>query len=340
MELGYSCIDRLDEIEFFELSSPIILYTQNAEFFYLDFKKKEDFNKDTIKFAFKKELVIINTPFCFVAKKDKNCDIQIFYTKQISKLKHICSIEDIKDFILHSNEYYLGYEKRYKKIYENGVSTWESRLANESLVAIYKNFESYFKNKKVIDLGCGEGRDSIFLKKNDVDVTSIDISTSALEKARSFAKEQNLDIDFIESNVLFLNAFENESFDTAINMGCLHMIVNAEERKQHIKNVYRILKQGGIFIIDHCQRNWRKGFFSLPPHLYNKEKMIVGSEIKRRVRTNTGEKLMNLEVLPYMEKEKEKLIEEFSSFGFSKIYTLDTETQAFGDSVLLVFKKD
>ncbi|WP_257874354.1 hypothetical protein [Campylobacter vulpis] len=31
--------------------------------------------------------------------------------------------------------------------------------------------------------------------------------------------------------MFFLNVFEDEYFNTAINMGCLHMIVNEQERK-------------------------------------------------------------------------------------------------------------
>lgn len=299
--------------------------------------KKE---KNLKSFAFKKEIIVINSKFCLIAKKNSNAKIQVFHKGQLNKIDSKQFFKKIKDFISRSNSYYLGYEKRYEKVYGNGVTTWESSLANESLVTIYKHFSDYFYDKKVIDLGCGEGRDSIFLKKNNANVIGVDISPCALTKARESSKAQNLDIDFIETNVLFLNAFKDEYFDTAINMGCLHMIVDAKERKKHICNVYRILKRGGVFIVDHCQKNWGKGFFSLPPHLYSKDKMVVGNKIKRVVRTKDGQKLMDLEVIPYLEKQKDELVEEICSFGFKKEYILDTDTQAFGNSTLAIFKKD
>ncbi|MBS4275881.1 hypothetical protein CVU14713_06465 [Campylobacter vulpis] len=68
--------------------------------------------------------------------------------------------------------------------------------------------------------------------------------------------------------------------------------------------MHRILKKGGIFIIDHCQRNWGKGFFSLPPHLYDKNQMVVGNIIKRHIGAKDGDKLIDLEVIPYLEREK------------------------------------
>lgn len=60
---------------------------------------------------------------------------------------------------------------------------------------------------------------------------------------------------------------------------------------------------GGIFIIDHCQRNWGKGFFSLPPlHLYDKNQMVAGNIIKRRIRVKDGDKLIDLEVISCLER--------------------------------------
>ncbi|EOA2863735.1 class I SAM-dependent methyltransferase [Campylobacter upsaliensis] len=340
LKAGYNHTNILDEMVLFELSDPIILYAQDTEFFYADFDNYEDFDKNEIKFASKQEIIIINAKICFIAKKHFKTYIQIFYKKQFNKINNVQFFKEMEEVISHINPYYLGYEKRYEKVYKSGASTWESTLANESLIAVYRQFKNYFNDKKVIDLGCGEGRDSIFLKKNGVNVIGVDISHCALTKARELSKAQNLDIDFIEANVLFLNAFEDECFDTAINMGCLHMIVNEEERKKHIFNVYRILKKGGIFIVDHCQRNWGRGFFSLPSHLYNKNKMVVGNVIKRRIRTKNGDRLIDLEVIPYLEKEKDKLIKEICSFGFKVQYSLNTDTEAFGDSTLIIFKKD
>ncbi|WP_265415672.1 hypothetical protein [Campylobacter vulpis] len=55
-----------------------------------------------------------------------------------------------------------------KKFIKMRLTFGKATLANESLIAIHRQFKSYFRDKKVIDLGCG---DSIFLKKNGVHVT-------------------------------------------------------------------------------------------------------------------------------------------------------------------------
>lgn len=91
--------------------------------------------------------------------------MQIFYKKQFNKINHTQFFKKTKEFISYLNPYYLACEKRYEKFYQNGANTWESTLANKFLIAVYRQFKNYFNDKKVIDLGCGEGRDSIFLKK-------------------------------------------------------------------------------------------------------------------------------------------------------------------------------
>ena len=40
--------------------------------------------------------------------------------------------------------------------------------------------------KSLIDIGCGNGRDSIFFSKNNFRVTGIDISQKAIKKKSSF----------------------------------------------------------------------------------------------------------------------------------------------------------
>ncbi|EOJ2722886.1 hypothetical protein ACM088_001455 [Campylobacter upsaliensis] len=46
-----------------------------------------------------------------------------------------------------------------------------------------------------------------------------------------------------------------------------------------------------------------KDFFSLPPlHLYDKNQMVAGNIIKRRIRAKDGDKLIDLEVISCLER--------------------------------------
>ena len=51
---------------------------------------------------------------------------------------------------------------------------------------------------KALDVGCGEGADAVWLAARGWQVTAVDISSVALERARTHANAAQVDIDFIE----------------------------------------------------------------------------------------------------------------------------------------------
>ena len=344
-QISYNTMLRLtNKFLAFIIEQPVVVFSSDSSFFYIEADSADqDFCKKKIKFAFINEFVILHGPVCIIAKDNMTSAVNIRGQKdpiflQSSNLSAQFTSR-LDDYIANYNDYYLGYDKRYAKVYNSGGTTWEATAPNDSLMTVFSKFPNYFNNKRVIDLGCGEGRDTLFLSQQGVDVIGVDISPAALAKARELAEYKNINAKFIELNVLYLNGLPDNKFDTAINMGCLHMIVDFEERLNHIRNVYRILTEGGIFIIDHCQENWGKGFFSLPEYLYNKDKLVHGNIIDRRIRTKEGERLLPLEVIPYAERKDDEITNEVCSVGFTKRYTLLTDTEAFGNSALIVFEK-
>ena len=81
------------------------------------------------------------------------------------------------------------------------------RFETEELVEnTLKYIDNLFGNRniKVIDLGCGSGNIGITLKKKNpkLDITCLDISNDALEVAKINAKNLNVDIAFLNGNML------------------------------------------------------------------------------------------------------------------------------------------
>ena len=59
------------------------------------------------------------------------------------------------------------------------------------------------QGESAILLADGEGRNSVWLAEKGLDVTAIEISPVALEKAKKLAAARNVDINFIQSDMLF-----------------------------------------------------------------------------------------------------------------------------------------
>jgi SAM-dependent methyltransferase len=247
--------------------------------------------------------------------------------------------DDVRSIVGTIDDYYYGYEDRYRTVYENGAQLWESAEPNASLRQLIQERPDVFSGK-IIDLGCGEGRDSLYLLSQGHDVVSVDVSHSALARARERAAAANLDASgFMERDIIYLRGFDEGSFDLAMNMGCLHMLTDEEQRARHISRVFDILRPGGHFVVDHCASEWGKGFFSIPDYTEISADLVPGRVISRRIRVEDGEKNIGLEVLPYSERSGDALTEEISRHGFSLVSSTHTDTEAFGASTMLLFQK-
>ena len=114
-------------------------------------------------------------------------------------------------------QYLIGYVNFYGyKINVNEdvlIPRYETEFLVEKTIKYYKKL---FNNKvSILDIGTGSGAISIALKKNiDCDVTACDISKKALEMAKNNAKSNNVDINFIESDI-FNNI--NDKYDIIIS---------------------------------------------------------------------------------------------------------------------------
>lgn len=237
------------------------------------------------------------------------------------------------------NDYYCGYDDRYREVYRNEAELWETDQPNQSLTSILEQHSSLLTGK-VVDLGCGEGRDTLYLASLGADVLGVDLSRAAIDKGRERAARAGLtNARFAEGDVIYLRNLENESFDFALNMGCLHMLTDPEHRTRHINRVFEILKPGGYFLVDHCQRNWGKGFFSIPDYDSIASDLVPGRHIPRRIRAKSEMKSIKLKVLPFSETLKEDLVGEVCRPGFKVVDSALTNTEAFGDSALVLFRK-
>lgn len=99
-------------------------------------------------------------------------------------------------------------------------------------------------NKKdFLDLGCGLGRHTIFFTKRGFKTSGFDLSKDAINKAKKYASDENLDIDFKIGDMLKL-PYENESFDAIL---CMNVIshTDTEGMRKITDELYRVLRKNG-----------------------------------------------------------------------------------------------
>ena len=80
-------------------------------------------------------------------------------------------------------KYYEAYEERYKTIHKKGYS-WSSDEPTPIVLKIIKELKIN-KNDKILEIGCGEGRDAKLLLDNGYNLLATDISLEAIDYCRA-----------------------------------------------------------------------------------------------------------------------------------------------------------
>jgi len=101
---------------------------------------------------------------------------------------------------------------------------------------------------KILDLGCGPGLYAELLAQKGHSITGVDFSESSIQYAIRQAKEKQLDIEYLNKNYLELN-FDSQ-FDLVILIYLDFCALLPNERDKVLMNIYRSLKNGGVFICD------------------------------------------------------------------------------------------
>lgn len=126
----------------------------------------------------------------------------------------------------------------WNNIYNTGNMAWGNTVAN-----FLKEVEIMFpKDCTILDLGCGNGRNSAYLDTKGFNVTGLEFSNSAIGQAK-----QRCNAKFIQEDLINNDYWNAESADVIIDFGFFHFYPSSS-RDRYLKNVNRILKKGGLYI--------------------------------------------------------------------------------------------
>ncbi len=97
---------------------------------------------------------------------------------------------------------------------------WGKRPASIARI-LFQKYPPH-EEQKLLDIGCGEGRDSIFFAQNGYQVTGFDSSVEGVKKSLARADELRLSIDFFQADI---NVYRLQDFyDVVYASGALHYI--------------------------------------------------------------------------------------------------------------------
>ncbi|MBN3521283.1 class I SAM-dependent methyltransferase [Algoriphagus lutimaris] len=112
----------------------------------------------------------------------------------------------------------------------------------------------FSKEMKILDAGCGEGRNTVYFIREGYQIFGIDPNEIAIQYCRYQAKSLNPNYDvyrFLEGKLEDI-PFHSSSFDAVICSAVLHFASDVDNFWEMIDEIHRILKPGGIFWFRMC----------------------------------------------------------------------------------------
>jgi len=115
--------------------------------------------------------------------------------------------------------------------------------------------------ERILDLACGFGRHSLSLARRGFSVTGVDITKVFIDDAIKSAKEQDLNAEFIHSDIREIKFYKE--FDVVLNLadGAIGYLENDEENLKIFDVISVALKPGGKSFIDVCNAGHAERYF-------------------------------------------------------------------------------
>ncbi len=133
------------------------------------------------------------------------------------------------------------------------TSTYDSYYKSENLFGdpypeLIQFFTEYTERGKVLDLGCGQGRDAIALARLGYMVTGIDQSEVGIEQMNQIGRSEGLSL---EGKVQDLYSFETfEDYDIILMDSMFHFAKKDKEKEVNlIKKIVTTVKKESLIVV-------------------------------------------------------------------------------------------
>ncbi|SCY72119.1 tellurite methyltransferase [Lachnospiraceae bacterium XBB2008] len=127
--------------------------------------------------------------------------------------------------------------------------------------------------KSVLDIGCGEGKDAVYMAEQGYSVTAFDLTENGIRKTVKLAVSRGVEVDAYVDDI---NDFATDKqFDIVYSTGTVQYLFD-ENKKDFFRKLEDITKPDGIVYINVFVE---KSFLELPPDWDIEEKMWKSGEL-------------------------------------------------------------
>ncbi len=214
-----------------------------------------------------------------------------------------------------SRPYYFAYEERYQKIHVL-KTLWGHSPQDEELRSILSRWVQThnLSEKQIAEFACGEGGSGVILSELGCIWHGFDVAASAIECARSLT--ECFPDAYCEVRDLIRQSLPTETYDAALDVMGLHMLVTDADRKAYLQNLFNCLKRGApaLFVHESFRADAYEGNVSSIEEWAHITGLDFHTPQPRRI--PYSDEITLLPLLPARPKRRAGYITELESIGF------------------------
>lgn len=132
----------------------------------------------------------------------------------------------------------------WEAVYRDGTPPWDTGEPHAELTRVLDEYK--LKPQTVLEIGCGTGADAILLARRRFEVTAVDCSAIALERARLRSERYNAPIHFVLADI-FDFVRTAPQYDLVYDAGVYHSLrlVNLD---RYLDVLWRVTRPGSHFL--------------------------------------------------------------------------------------------
>lgn len=238
--------------------------------------------------------VFLDVPKDVLKSRDKK---DIYKMQSSGQLSNVVGVDIEVDFPKHPDltivndgsltvsecvEKILSVDVQFNKRVTDDSVYWNNYYKKQLAPVHPSSFAEYIhkyleEGKKLVDLGCGNGRDTKFFGRCNLSVIGVDSAKDVIEKLKGENEYDNITYindDFTQSKILF-----QQNFDYCYSRFTMHAI-NKTQQDLLLRNVYDSLCKGGYLFVE--ARTTKDAIFGLGTKVEGEENAYVYEEHYRR----------------------------------------------------------
>jgi len=148
-------------------------------------------------------------------------------------------------------DYRNTWESVYRKAYSEGRKHWRPELATPPAFAEFMNSEwAPHKGARILEAGCGDGLNVIYLAGLGYDVTGVDVSEAAISRARQVAAENGVRAEFLCMDLVRQAVPCDGRYDLWVDIKTLHVLWEDRDRQSYLAHARAGLREKGLLFLN------------------------------------------------------------------------------------------